>query len=176
MGFMKDLFGKFGKKKGENPQEEEKPKPKLEPKADDIAKRLAARTEEVTQKDVGDRVYGARSQVSITDHALLNRLNDQLFDAVMVGNLEKVNEALEDGANADARDHNEGWTPLFYAVWKNKPEIANALIVAGADVNATSGKGQTPLKIAKERNRKEMEEMLVKFGAVNDDAKEGGKP
>lgn len=41
-----------------------------------------------------------------------------------------------------------GWTPLMYASYIGHDNIANLLLEAGVNVNATTAKGVTPLMLA----------------------------
>lgn len=41
-----------------------------------------------------------------------------------------------------------GWTPLMYASYIGHDNIANLLLEAGVNVNATTSKGLTPLMLA----------------------------
>lgn len=41
-----------------------------------------------------------------------------------------------------------GWTPLMYASYIGHDNIANLLLEAGVNVNATTAKGLTPLMLA----------------------------
>ena len=55
------------------------------------------------------------------------------------------------GWNMDVKDE-DGKTPLMYAAAHNKnPDVAEALIKAGADINAKDSNGKTSLMYAKER-------------------------
>ena len=71
----------------------------------------------------------------------------KLFEAVKANDVSKVNEAIEAGANLNAKD-SAGWTPLMLAAWNGYRETVQALIDDGADVNALSTAGSTALKLA----------------------------
>ena len=61
----------------------------------------------------------------------------KLFTAVSANDLSQVNEALEAGASANARNK-DGFTPLILAAGHGRTAIANALIDKGADIEARS--------------------------------------
>ena len=72
---------------------------------------------------------------------------------------------LARGARADRPDH-VGDTPLHYAVRGNRLIIAEALIKAKVDLNASNKAGNTPLHLAcRNSNLKEMRKLLSDSGA-----------
>lgn len=68
------------------------------------------------------------------------------------------------GADIDAKD-NEGNTPLFYTIIKDRLEVASELIEAGADVNTTHKYGYTPLGLAVGKGQEEFALQLLANGA-----------
>jgi ankyrin repeat protein len=54
---------------------------------------------------------------------------------------------LDRGAPIDARNE-WGWTPLFFAVTRRHPDVADLLLRRGANPNARSRSGTTPLSEA----------------------------
>jgi uncharacterized protein len=68
-----------------------------------------------------------------------------LLEATQNNDLAGVVNALEQGADIDTREPLEDLTPLIIASVKGFTEIATHLIEMGADVNATSKQGVTPL-------------------------------
>lgn len=67
------------------------------------------------------------------------------------------------GADVNARQAN-GMTALMSAVFNGQTDVAKALIEKGADVNA-SAKGFTALRLAVERNNKDMVKLLLAHDA-----------
>jgi uncharacterized protein len=71
----------------------------------------------------------------------------QLIDAVKTGQLAKVEEALNAGADIHEQDE-QGWTPLNWAAGRGSVEIVSLLLNRGADVFRTGRDQRTPYKIA----------------------------
>lgn len=66
-------------------------------------------------------------------------LGDRLLGAAEAGDLDSLREALAGGADPNVRDDRQrhlGWTPLIWAAAKGHVEVAEALIQAGADLEA----------------------------------------
>ncbi len=59
--------------------------------------------------------------------------NDALFKAVKTGTIKEVINALENGANINARDE-YGNTPLMYVAWRGENNILHELLKRKADV------------------------------------------
>ena len=57
--------------------------------------------------------------------------------------------------NNDPEEQFHGWTPLMKASELGDIDIMTLLIEHGADVNARSGKGRTPISFAAENARRE---------------------
>ena len=69
---------------------------------------------------------------------------------------------LEKGASVNVVDE-EGFTPLHRAVIEEAVDVARILLQAGADPNAKSGEGESPLSLTEEES--DMGKLLVEFGA-----------
>jgi ankyrin repeat protein len=71
----------------------------------------------------------------------------QLIDAVKTGQLARVEEALNAGADIHQQDE-QGWTPLNWAAGNGNLEIVRLLLNYGADVFRVGRDQRTPYKIA----------------------------
>jgi ankyrin repeat protein len=105
-----------------------------------------------------------------------------LMMAALAGNLKMTHLLLEKGANANALSEPFKATPvLWFAVTGNNPEIVQAVLDHGADLNFhRDGHGLTALVSAVMRGKKEAAEVLISRGAdVNDlfeiNRRDGGK-
>lgn len=79
-----------------------------------------------------------------------------------------IQALLKRGANVNLADSETGDTLLIFAARFSTPEVVEALIQAGADVNARNTSGQTVLTLADQNDnlwRKEIVELLRKRGA-----------
>lgn len=72
---------------------------------------------------------------------------------------------LDRGADKDAVAPN-GYTALMLAARNGKAEVAKIILYRDPDVNFRTGSGETALKIARKRDMKELEELLIRSGAV----------
>lgn len=70
-----------------------------------------------------------------------------LHEAAKQGNVEKCQELLKGGADANAKDA-RGITPLGVAVGFNRVDVITELLQAGADVALTDSRGNIPLHYA----------------------------
>jgi ankyrin repeat protein len=81
------------------------------------------------------------------------------------GSAQQIMDAIQDGANVNARDR-RGKTPLMRAAWDaSNAEAAAALIKAGADVNASDDNGWTALMEATCSYDAKMPPPLIQAGA-----------
>jgi RNA polymerase sigma factor (sigma-70 family) len=76
-----------------------------------------------------------------------------------------VHLLAQHGADVNAVESSSGWTPLHTcAEWWNDTQIAEALLAHGAEINARSAQGWTPLRYATALGREEMSAFLRKRG------------
>jgi ankyrin repeat protein len=74
-------------------------------------------------------------------------LDRELFNEVRISNYDRIEELLEKGANANARD-DYGGMPLHVATAWGRVDIVKLLIKKGVDVDVKNNSGLTPLHMA----------------------------
>jgi len=126
-----------------------------------VAKRAGKDAVEKVLRDTLDKTE------KITDKPML-------FSATSEDDLKRVEALLDAGASVDTKLEVFGWTSLHLAARNGSTEIVNALLKAGADINAKTKKGQTPLYMAETNKQDEVIELLKEKGAVSAVAKRGG--
>ncbi|WP_224995934.1 ankyrin repeat domain-containing protein [Cesiribacter sp. SM1] len=88
-----------------------------------------------------------------------------LHTATVSGNLDAVKQHIRAGSDLNEKDPFGGSSPLITAAVFGKPEIAKALIDAGADINFQNNDQSTPLITAAFFCRPKIVEMLLEKGA-----------
>jgi ankyrin repeat protein len=88
-----------------------------------------------------------------------------LHDAVSRGNPDEVKRLLQKGANPNEAARNDGVTPLSLASADGNSPVIQALLAAGADLNAALADGATPLMIAAASGSVEAVRLLFDGGA-----------
>ncbi len=105
-------------------------------------------------------------QLLITIAAVLlvgcGNVDEQLVNAAQKGDLEAVKQAIADGANLDMK---EKWTgrALLHQIWSK--EVAEILILNGANIEVKNRAGYTPLFMMHGNDRKEIVKLLIESGA-----------
>jgi quinoprotein dehydrogenase-associated probable ABC transporter substrate-binding protein len=90
--------------------------------------------------------------------------DNELSDAIVANDIERVRYLLAHGAHADARD-GEGYTPLINATRFSFVEVATYLAEHKADINLGDRNDWTPLMYAAWQDNPELVSMLMKHGA-----------
>ncbi|MCS5632022.1 MAG: ankyrin repeat domain-containing protein [Pirellulaceae bacterium] len=102
--------------------------------------------------------------------------SDGIWVAAEEGDVEAVKGYLAIDVNVDARDEVYAGTPLHFAAFRGRKEVAELLINEGADVNAKNQADATPLDKAIEKNRDETVSLLRKHGGKTGEELKGGEP
>ncbi len=98
------------------------------------------------------------------------------FEACVAGQTDKVISAIGEN-NSLLESHNtDGWTPLHLAAFFGHPELAQALLDKGAqiDVRSTNSMKNTPLHAAAAGGKTNLVQILLKRGADVNARQEGG--
>ncbi|XP_015230611.1 PREDICTED: ankyrin repeat and SAM domain-containing protein 3 isoform X3 [Cyprinodon variegatus] len=89
-----------------------------------------------------------------------------LHTACSIGQYDVVAECVKNRREVDLdRKNKGGWTPLMYASYIGHDNIANLLLEAGVDVNATTPRGLTPLMLAASCGNESIAYFLLQQGA-----------
>ena len=91
-------------------------------------------------------------------------LGPALMPALAKSNIELINLLLDGGANPNAQRGREA--ALHIAVRSGCLDCVKALVKAGADVNAKTKDGKTPLHMAKFKGQREVADYLLSHGVV----------
>jgi len=91
-------------------------------------------------------------------------LDIQLLYASGRGDLNKVEELLDNGADKDAKN-DYGLSPLMYASSNGETEVVKLLLDSDADKNAESNDGRSPLLMASQFGYTEVVKLLLEYGA-----------
>jgi ankyrin repeat protein len=94
-------------------------------------------------------------------------IDRDLLVAVENGDLERLMELIEKGADALGIKTDEGYTLLHWASYYGHKDIVKYLIEIGANVNTTSIDGKTPIYWAKQNGHREVVDLLIHYGANN---------
>jgi len=101
-------------------------------------------------------------------------IDKELLNACKDGDLEKVKQLLEEGADVNVKDE-KGRTALMFASWYGHKKVVKQLLEKGADVNAREYKdGETALMWAAAKGDKKVVKLLLESGADVNAKNKGG--
>ena len=151
----------------------------------EIVKMLLEKGADVNAKDTLDRTAlqyasqnGHTEIVKLLEEAIANNTENnsseetqeekdtKLLNAANNNKLDKVKEALDKGANVNAKTFDD-WTALQLVSWNGHAEIVAILLENGADVNMNDNEdGSTALQLASRYGHTEIVSMLLNYGAI----------
>ncbi len=113
---------------------------------------------------------------AVADYLLSLGPKLDVFDSCVAGLAERVLPQVHADRALLTAQNSDGWTPLHLAAFFGHPELATALLDAGADVNARSSNAMknTPLHAAAAGGQAGLVELLLKRGADPNATQEGG--
>ncbi len=122
----------------------------------------------------GDTPLDLANASGLTDSAIILRENGgvtsgnreiDIHDAAGKGDIEGVQQAINNGVDVNAVSEEFPRTPLQYAVQSQVTDLVNLLIKAGAKVNTKDENGRTPLHLAAEGQNGDIVLVLLKNSA-----------
>lgn len=112
-----------------------------------------------------DRSWNAARALLASEALNVNQLNaageSALMLAALRGDIDWCRRLLDRGARVQI----PGWSPIHYAATGPNAEVVNLLLERGADANATSPNGSTPLMLAARYGSEGAVELLLGRGA-----------
>lgn len=87
-----------------------------------------------------------------------------LCGAAYSGQANIIEALIELGCDVNEEPNRHGHTPLFAAIWNNRPEVIELLLVNGVDFNFRNNEGGTALHIAASRGNTEIAQLLIDHG------------
>lgn len=93
------------------------------------------------------------------------KLNELLMKAINDGEITEIDKLISLGADIEFIEKEKKYTPLMFALDKNKEEIAKILIENGANINVKDNTGITPLMQASVKEFVEIVKLLLEKGA-----------
>jgi ankyrin repeat protein len=93
------------------------------------------------------------------------KYDSKIDEAVEKGNFSKARALLNANANLVFSKDDYGYTPLHWAAFTGHKEVAQLLLAAGADANATNNFDDTPLHSAAQMDHRDVAEVLLASNA-----------
>ena len=95
-------------------------------------------------------------------------VQDKLFDAIFIKDVQSVKFCVENGAEINVKGSHVKTFPLHSAVSSGNLAIVKILLQNGANVNIQNRTGKSPLSLAAAGNRLDLVKLLVQNGAQID--------
>ena len=103
-------------------------------------------------------------QTNLPKFMMQDELSRLLFIAVNEENIGAIKSLLQKGADINAQDKNNKYTPLMYAVKNNKIDSLRYLLIKGASPNVKAANQMSPLHLAAILNRLKILKILLESG------------
>ena len=115
-------------------------------------------------------------QETVAEYLLSLNPKLDIFNAAATGRAWLVMQQIDSKPESLESHSTDGWTPLHLAAFFGHPELANALLDRGANINSrsTNAMKNTPLHAAAAGGRTDVIELLLKRGADANATQEGG--
>lgn len=152
----------------------------------DIVEKLLKAGAEVNAKNIYGKTalisaseQGHTDTMAILEEAIANNtptisLDETLVNAARDKKLDKVINALENGADVNAKGEATGYTALIWASEKGNTDIVKKLLEKGADVNVKGSRlDYTALMRASTMGHKDIVKMLLKKEGIDVNAMDG---
>jgi ankyrin repeat protein len=85
-----------------------------------------------------------------------------LHVAIFKSNLEVIKLLLDYGFDVNAVVPSNGYTPLHFTVWLNKPDAVRLLVLYKANLDIKDNAGQTPLQKAQKEGKRDLAIALMR--------------
>jgi uncharacterized protein len=115
-------------------------------------------------------------QPEVADLLLASKSELDIFEATAADKKDRVSEILKHDPEAANRYSSDGFTPLHFAAFFRRPDIARDLIRDGANVSAVAKNAMkvTPLHSAAAGRSREIVRLLLEQGASTEARQQGG--
>lgn len=113
-------------------------------------------------------VFVVSNSAGQTDPPSTKKVQNALWDAAISGDLEALEQAINDGGDVNALDvrrSRNGRRPLNWAAWYNHAEAITLLLDSGAEIDGMNITGFTPIHHAAEAGSPEAARVLIEAGA-----------
>ncbi|WP_043923239.1 ankyrin repeat domain-containing protein [Leadbettera azotonutricia] len=97
-------------------------------------------------------ILATKPDPDVRDHFGASAVHEAIFES----NLEVIQLLLDSGFDVNAQVASNGYTPLHYAVWLNKPDAVKLLLSYNADKTIKDKKGFTPLEKATKEGKRDL--------------------
>jgi ankyrin repeat protein len=88
-----------------------------------------------------------------------------LHEVIINGDIDRFNRLMEGRTDLERRAGEAKWTPLHRVCWLNRLQMAQSLVNKGADIEAKTATGATPLYLAVQRKHPDIVRLLLEHGA-----------